>query len=126
MEQEVMEFGSMNVEVTILVSSQPTDQNLQNLKAAAAELTDDRRSITVTLQECESSQYELVTHFTMRRSAQYKVVDDVANRFEFYTWDLEGYQDMSISFPLTADERERQQQRQQRQRQRRQNKKTEG
>jgi hypothetical protein len=100
-----MEFGPMNVEVTILVSSQPTDQNLESLKTAAAELTDNRRSITVTVQECESSEYELVAHFTMRRSAQYKVVDDIAHRFEFYTWDLEGYQDMSISFPMTADER---------------------
>jgi hypothetical protein len=106
MEQEVMEFGSMSVEITIFVASQPTDQNLENLKAAAAELTDDRRSITATVQECESSRYELVMHFTMRRSAQYKVVDDIADRFKFRTWDLAGYQDMSISFPLTAEKRE--------------------
>jgi hypothetical protein len=109
MEQEVMEFSPMNVEVSILVSSQPTDQNLENLKAAAAELTDDRRSITSTVQECEFSRYELVTHLTMGRSAQYKVVDDIADRFKFHTWDLERYQDMSISFPLTAEERARQQ-----------------
>jgi hypothetical protein len=117
-----MEFGSMNVEVTILVSSPPTDQNLESLKAAAAELTDTRRSITVTVQEYESSRYELITNFTMRRSVQYKVVDDISHRFEFYTWNLEGYQDMSISFPMTADERERQQRKQQRQKQKRQNK----
>jgi hypothetical protein len=122
-----MEFGPMNVQVTILVSSQPTEQNLDSLKAAAAELTGDRKSITVTVQECESSEevihrchYELITNFTMRRSAQYKVVDDIAHQFEFYTWNLEDYQNMSISFPLTADERARQQRKQQRRKQQRQ------
>jgi hypothetical protein len=109
-----MEFSPMNAKVTILVSSQPTDPDLESLKAAAAEMTNNRRSITVTVQECESSRYELVTHFTMRRSAQDKVVDDIADRFKFHTWDLAGYQDMSISFPLTAEERERQQRKQQR------------
>jgi hypothetical protein len=63
--------------------------------------------LTATVQECESSRYELVTNFTMRRSAQYKVVDDIADRFKFHTWDLEGYQDMSILFPMTTEERER-------------------
>jgi hypothetical protein len=106
MERRVMGFDSMNVEVTILVSSQPTDQNLERLKAAAAELTDNRHSITVTMQEGE--RHKLITHFTMRRSAQYKVVSDIAHHFKFHTWDLAGYQDMSISFPMTADERERQ------------------
>jgi hypothetical protein len=118
-----MEFSPMNVEVTILVSSQPTDQNLESLKAAAAELTNDRRSITVTVQE--DDRYELITHFTMRRSAQYKVVSDIAHRFKFHTWDLEGYQDMSISFPMTTDEKERQQRKQQRQKQKRRQKKAE-
>jgi hypothetical protein len=108
MEKRVMEFGPMNVQVTILVASQPTDQNLESLKAAAAELTDNRRSITVVVQE--DDRYELITRFTMRRSAQYKVVSDIAHRFKLHTWDLEGYQDMSISFPMTADEKERQQQ----------------
>jgi hypothetical protein len=123
MEKRIMEFSPMNVQVTILVSSQPTDQNLESLEAAAAELTDDRRRITVTVQEGE--RYKLVTHFTMRRSAQYKVVSDIAHRFKFYTWDLEGYQDMSISFPMTADEKERQQRKQQRQKQKRREKKAE-
>jgi hypothetical protein len=108
MEKRIMEFSPMNVQVTILVSRQPTDHNLESLEAAAAELTDDRRSVTVTMQEDE--RYKLVTHFTMRRSAQYKVVSDIAHRFKLHTWDLEGYQDMSISFPMTADEKERQQQ----------------
>jgi hypothetical protein len=116
-----MEFGPMAVRVKILVSSQPTAQNMVRLKTAAAELTDDRKSITVTLKECELSQqstsesrYELITDFTMRRTAQYKVVDDIAHGFKQYTWDLEDYEDMIISFPISAPEQARQQRKQQR------------
>jgi hypothetical protein len=51
----------------------------------------------------------------MRRTAQYKVVDDIAHQFEFHSWDLEDYQDMIISFPKTAAEIERQNRKNQKQ-----------
>jgi hypothetical protein len=96
---------------------------LDSLKAAAAELTDDQKSITVTLQVGKSLQetlrascYELITNFTMRRTAQYKVVDDIAHRFKFFTWNLADYEDMTISFPSPPAERKRQQRKQQRRR----------
>lgn len=59
----------------------------------------------------------LITKFTTRTTAQYKVVDDIAREFKvqisnsqfeadlhnencwFQIFDLEGYQDMSILFP---------------------------
>jgi len=40
----------------------------------------------------------------MRTTAQYKVVDDIASEFKFQTFDLEGYQDMTISFPKAVGE----------------------
>jgi hypothetical protein len=108
-----MEFGPMNVQVKILASSPPTDKDLDSMKAAAAELTHNRKSITVMTQEGDRY-YELIADFTMKRSAQYKVVDDIAHRFKFWTWDVQDYQDMIISFPQTIAEIERQSRKQQR------------
>jgi hypothetical protein len=34
----------------------------------------------------------------MKTTAQYKVIDDIWSEFKFWTFDLEGYQDMSVSF----------------------------
>ncbi|NJP08970.1 MAG: hypothetical protein HC866_05350 [Leptolyngbyaceae cyanobacterium RU_5_1] len=103
----------MSVRVKILVSSLATDKNLDSMKAAAAELTDNRQSIAVTMQEGDPY-YELIADFTMKRAAQYKVVNDIAHTFKFWTWDVQDYQDMIISFPKAIAEIERQKRKQQR------------
>jgi hypothetical protein len=56
-----MEFGPLQVQVKVLVSSQPSKNDVDSMKAAATELTDNRKSITVTVQEGDRD-YELVTH----------------------------------------------------------------
>jgi hypothetical protein len=43
--------------------------------------------------------FSLVTNFTMKTAAQYKVVDDIDSEFKFWTFNLQGYEDMMISFP---------------------------
>jgi hypothetical protein len=88
----------MNVEVTIVVSAPPIKKNLDGLKSAAARLTNNKKSITVRVNE-QGDRFSLTTNFTMKTAAQYKVVDDIASEFEFWTFDLQCYQDMSISFP---------------------------
>lgn len=88
----------MNVQVIILVSTPPLEKDIDSLKAAASKLTNDRKSITVEAYE-EGDHFSLITNFTRRTTAQYKVVDDIASEFKFWTFDLEGYQDMIISFP---------------------------
>jgi hypothetical protein len=88
----------MNVEVTIVVSTPPIKKNLDGLKSAASRLTNNKKSITVRVNE-QGDRFSLTTNFTMKTAAQYKVVDDIASEFEFWTFDLQGYQDMSISFP---------------------------
>jgi nicotinic acid mononucleotide adenylyltransferase len=99
----------VNVEVIIEVSIPPEEKNLDSLRMAASRLTNNQKSIKVQTIEKGSSyskasdQYTLlITAFTMRTTAQYKVVDDIAREFKFWTFDLEGYQDMSISFPKQA------------------------
>jgi hypothetical protein len=46
-----MEFGPMSVQVKVLVSSQPSQKDVDSMKAAAAELTNNRRGITVIVQQ---------------------------------------------------------------------------
>jgi hypothetical protein len=88
----------MNVRVTIEVSTPPTASNLDNLRSAASELTNNLKSIVVSTDE-DSKGFSLTTVFTMKTTAQYKVVDRISKEFKFWTFDLEGYREMIISFP---------------------------
>ena len=103
----------MNVEVIIEVSIPPEEKDFDNLRRAASKLTNNQKSITVRTTQVGDSlspsgavmptetlpkRISLITNFTMKTTAQYKVVDDIWSEFKFWTFDLEGYQDMSISF----------------------------
>jgi hypothetical protein len=89
----------MNVRVTIQVSTPPTANNLDKLRSAASELTNNLKSIIVSTDE-DSRGFSLITVFTMKTTAEYKVVDQISKEFNFWTFDLEGYQEMIISFPI--------------------------
>jgi hypothetical protein len=97
----------MNVQVTLNVSTPPTAGNLDNLRSAASELTNNLKSIVVSTDE-NSKGFSLTTSFTMKTAAQYKIIDRISKEFDFWTFDLEGYREMIISFPthigITADE----------------------
>ena len=97
----------MNVRVTIEVSTPPTASNLDKLRSAASELTNNLKSVNVTTDE-DSKGFSLITVFTIKSIAEYKVVDRISKEFNFWTFDLEGYQEMIISFPtqigVVADE----------------------
>jgi len=88
----------MEVEVGIETHGPPTDEHLATLECAAARFADDVASISVT-HTAMPDRHTLVTRFTMRTTAQYKVVDDIARGFKMDIWDFDDYIDMSISFP---------------------------
>lgn len=88
----------MNVEVIIEVSIPPEKKNFDSLKRAASRLTNNQKSIAVRATQ-GGDRVSLITNFTMKTTAQYKVVDDISSEFKFQTFDLEGYQDIIISFP---------------------------
>jgi hypothetical protein len=88
----------MNVQVEILVSRQPTAQDLNRIKAVAAALTDDRDSIAVMAQKGDHH-YEVTVDFTMMKAAQSQVVEGIARAFKAGLGNLQDYQDISISFP---------------------------
>lgn len=96
----------MNVEVIIEVDISPEEKDFNNLRMAALKLTNNPKSITVQatqtgdpLSEALREHTFLITRFTMKTAAQYKVIDDIWSEFSFWTFDLGGYQDMSVSFP---------------------------
>lgn len=88
----------MNVEVAIVVSTPPLKQDIDGLKHAASALTNNQKSIKVKTLKA-GDRFSLITRFTMRTAAQYKVVEAISSEFDFWTFDLQGYQDISISFP---------------------------
>ncbi|MBD2464433.1 hypothetical protein H6G89_25840 [Oscillatoria sp. FACHB-1407] len=92
---------------------------IDSLRNAASKLTNNPKSITVqttqaggslssfgaaTATETLRERIALITNFTMKTAAQYKVIDDIWSEFKFWTVNLEGYQDMSVSFPKKARE----------------------
>lgn len=83
----------MNVRVTIEVSTPPTASNLDKLRSAASELTNNLKSIVVSTDE-DSKGFALITNFTMKTTTEYKVVDRISKEFKFWTFDLEGYREM--------------------------------
>ena len=99
----------MNVEVIIEVSAPPTRKNLKSLKAAAAKLTNKKSSINVRTTEKDHEQsasggqhIAIITQFTMKTTAQSKVIDHIYKAFKFWIFDIKDYQDMSISFPKAS------------------------
>lgn len=72
----------MNVRVTIEVSNPPTASNLDKLRSAASELTNNLKSIVVSTEE-DSKYFSLITNFTMKTTAEYKVVDQISKEFNF-------------------------------------------
>ena len=88
----------MEVHVGIETYGPPTKARLDVLRSAAARLTDDKSSVRV-MHEPMSDRHCLIAQFTMRTTAQYKVVDDIAAGFKRDIWDFDDYMDMWIAFP---------------------------
>lgn len=87
----------MNVSVTLIFSQPVSQSDLDSFEIAAQILTSNKRSVQVSIQDTEEN-YAVVTNFTMRTTAQYKVVENMSREFEFWTDNIEGYQDIVIQF----------------------------
>jgi len=88
----------VEVHVGIETHGPPTRARLDVLRSAAARFTDNKASIRVT-HEPMPDRHGLITEFTMRTMAQYKVVDEIAAGFKMAMWDFADYMDMWITFP---------------------------
>ncbi len=88
----------MEVHVGIETQGPPTKARLDIIRRAAARFTDDKASVRVT-HEPRPDRHCLIAQFTMRTTAQYKVVDEIAAGFKMDIWDFDDYVDMWIAFP---------------------------
>ena len=88
----------MEVHVGIETHAPPTKARLDVMRRAAARFTDDKSSIRV-VHKPMPARHCLIAQFTMRTTAQYKVVDDIATGFKMDIWDFDDYVDMWITFP---------------------------
>jgi hypothetical protein len=87
----------MNVRYTILLSSPPVTEHLDSVKTAASRLTNNQESVKVQV-KIEGKYFALITDFTMKNAAQYKVVDEIDKEFKFWIWHFGDYEDSTISF----------------------------
>jgi hypothetical protein len=88
----------VEVHVGIETQGPPTRARLDVLRSAAARFTDNKASIHVTHEPMPDG-HSLITQFTMRTTAQYKVVDEIAAGFKMAIWDFADYMDMWITLP---------------------------
>ena len=88
----------MEVHVGVETHGPPTQARRDAMRSAAARCTDDKSSIRVQ-HEPMSDRHCLIAQFTMRTTAQYKVVDDIAAGFKRDIWDFDDYMDMWMTFP---------------------------
>ena len=88
----------MEVHVGVETHGPPTKARLDIMRSAAARFTDDTSSIRMQ-HEPMPDRHCLIAQFTMRTTAQYKVVDDIAAGFKRDIWDFDDYMDMWITFP---------------------------
>lgn len=88
----------MDVQVGIETQGPPTEERLKSLRRAAVRFADHSANISVTHTVMPDG-HCLVTQFTMRTTAQYKVVDEIAKGFKMEIWDFDDYMDMWITFP---------------------------
>jgi len=88
----------VEVHVAIETYGPPTSGRLDALRNAAARFGDNTASIRVTHKPMPD-RHCLVTQFTMRMTAQYQVVADIAAGFKMAIWDFTDSRDMWISFP---------------------------
>jgi len=96
----------MKVEVSYSLYKAPTEDHSRSLRKAAVALTDDKRSVRVEQTERDGHPVLSVT-FTMRKVAQYKVIDDIARRFKFDFASFHDYAEFWIDFPREGARRRR-------------------
>jgi hypothetical protein len=83
----------MNVLVEIDLPERPTNEVAESMREAAGEFTGDSSNIRIAVPK--SRRNMIAARFKMKTTAQYKVVDNIADAFKDYVPD---YEDISITF----------------------------
>ncbi len=84
----------MRVRVIVVCAPHPRQEVEAALRAAGEQLARKAESVSVKMDPTEPS--VAVLEFEMRRTAQYKIVDDVFETVERCAWEF--YQDITVQF----------------------------
>jgi len=83
--------------VTIDLSNTPDREKNSDMRRAANEFSNDKKSIHIKKYKHKDF-YRLETRFSMKTVAQYKVVDQIFHDFEFASDNYDDFLDISVSF----------------------------
>jgi hypothetical protein len=84
----------MNVRVQIDLSVPPAREHLDEMRSAAGLLTDNRKSVRVSVPS--DNPKSMIAEFTIPKARQMDVVDKIMRRFTLF---MQDYQDHTIWFP---------------------------
>ena len=90
----------MDVRVQIDLSVEPTKKHLAKMRSAADSLTDDRKSVRVSVPSDEPKR--MIAAFTIPNARQIDVVDKIMSTFSL---EMDDYQDQTVWFPKKARKR---------------------
>lgn len=90
----------MNVRVEIKLNTSPQEKHRQEMRRAASDMTNNLNSIKIYTQPPVT----LIAEFTMKTTAQYKVVDEIGREFVCF---MENYSDLTISFPDSSEKKQK-------------------
>lgn len=90
----------MDVRVQVDLSVEPAKKHLAEMRSAANSLTDDRKSVRVTVQSDEPK--SMIAAFTMPKARQMDVIDEIMRTFAL---SMDDYQDQTAWFPKKTRKR---------------------
>ena len=94
LDKKSMKTGSMNVCVAVELAVPTADKHIREMKSSAIQLTNDRGSIRVTVEDGLPN--IMLAEFTMPKARQMDVVDKIGRTFSLF---MEDYSTQSIWFP---------------------------
>jgi len=91
----------MDVRVQVDLSVAPAKTHLAEMRSAADSLTDDRKSVRVSVPEDKPK--SMIASFTIPKARQSDVVDKIMRRFALF---MEDYQNQTAWFPRKPRKRQ--------------------
>jgi hypothetical protein len=90
----------MDVRIQVDLSVEPEKKHLAEMRSAADSLTDDRKSVRVSVPSDEPK--SMIAAFTIPKARQIDVIDNIMPTFSL---DMDDYQDQTVWFPKKARKR---------------------
>jgi len=94
------EMTSMDVRIQVDLSVEPAKKHLTEMRLAADSLTDDRKSVKVSVPT--DAPKSMIAAFTIPKARQIDVIDNIMETFSLY---MDDYEDQTVWFPKKSRKR---------------------